>query len=67
MFDFIWKSKPAKIQRDVLTMDYEKMGLKNDRSRNIYKILKICWIKRTIESEDDGLFKDLYLNKFNQF
>ena len=26
MYDFIWDSKPAKIKRDVLTMDYEKGG-----------------------------------------
>ena len=31
------------------------------------KSLKICWIKRMIESEDDGLFKNLYLSKLNQF
>ena len=28
MYDFIWDSKPAKIKRDVLSMDYEKGGLK---------------------------------------
>ena len=27
------------------------------------KSLKICWIKRLIESDDDGLLKKLYLNK----
>ena len=26
MYDFIWDSKPAKIKRDVHTMDYEKGG-----------------------------------------
>ena len=26
MYDFIWDSKPAKIKRDVFTMDYEKYG-----------------------------------------
>ena len=31
------------------------------------KSLKICWIKRMIESEDDGLLKNLYLNKLIQF
>ena len=32
------------------------------------KSLKICWIKRLIESEDDGLLKKkLYLNKLKQF
>ena len=34
-----------------------KKGIKNDRLRNVYEILKKCWIKRMIESEDDGLFR----------
>ena len=28
MYDFLWDSKPAKIKRKILTMDYEKGGLK---------------------------------------
>ena len=28
MYDFIWDSKPARIKRDVITMDYENGGLK---------------------------------------
>ena len=67
MKDFIWDSKPAKIKRDVLTMDYEKRGLKIIDLEIFMKSLKTCWIKRMIESEDDGLLKNLYLNKFNQF
>ena len=31
------------------------------------KSLKICWIKRMIESDDDGLIKTLYLDKLKQF
>ena len=30
------------------------------------KSLKICWIKRMIESGDEGLLKNLYLNKLKQ-
>ena len=67
MYDFIWDSQPAKIIRDVLTMDYEKGGLKMIDLEIFMKSLEICWIKRMIESEDDGLLKNLYLNKLNQF
>ena len=63
MYDFIWDSKPAKIKRDILTMDYEKGGLKMIDLEIFMKSLKIGWIKRMIESEDDGLLKNL--NKFN--
>ena len=52
--------KPAKINRDVLTMDYEKGGLKTIDLETFMKSLKICWIKRMIESEDDGLLKKTY-------
>ena len=27
------------------------------------KSLKICWIKRMIESEDNGILKNIYLSK----
>ena len=68
MYDLIWDSKPAKIKRDVLTTDYEKGGGVKMIDLEIYmKSLKICWIKRMIESEDDGLLKNLFLNKLNQF
>ena len=48
MYDFIWDSKPAKIKRDVLTMDYEKGGLKMIDIEIFMKSFKICWIKRMI-------------------
>ena len=28
IYDFLWDSKPAKIKTEILTMDYEKGGLK---------------------------------------
>ena len=31
--------------------------------KTFIKSLKICLIKRMIESKDDGLLKNLYLNK----
>ena len=40
------------------------MVVKNDRYRNVYKILYKCWIKRKIESEGDG-FLIIYLKKLN--
>ena len=58
MYDFIWNSKPAKIKRDVLTMDYETWGLKMIDLETSMRSLEISWIKRMIESEDDGLLKN---------
>ena len=52
MYDFIWDSKPAKVKRDAFTMDYGKKGGKMIDLETFMKSLKICWIKRMIESED---------------
>ena len=41
-------------------MDHEKGGLKMIDLETFMKSLKICWIKRMIESEDDGLIKKTY-------
>ena len=52
-YDFLWDSEPAKIKRETLTMYYEKGGLKMIGLETFIKSLKICWIKRMIESEDN--------------
>ena len=31
------------------------------------KSLKICWMKRMIESEDNGILKNIYLSKLKPF
>ena len=67
MYDFLWDSKPAKIKREILTMDYEKGGLKMIDLETFIKSLKICWIKRMIESEDNGILKNIYLSKLKPF
>ena len=67
MYDFLWDSKPAKIKREILTMDYEKGGLKMIDMETFIKSLKICWIKRMIESEDNRILKNIYLSKLKPF
>ena len=67
MYDFLWDSKPAKIKSEILTMDYEKRGLKMIDLETFIKSLKICWIKRMIESEDNGILKNIYLSKLKHF
>ena len=65
MYDFLWDSKPAKIKREIHTMDYEKGGLKMIDLEIFIKSLKICWIKRMIESEDNGILKTYILANLN--
>ena len=67
MYDFLWDSKPAKIKREILIMDYEKGVPKMIDLENFLKSLKICWIKRMIESEDNGILKIIYLSKPKHF
>ena len=42
-------------------MDYEKGGLKMIDLETFIKSLKICWIKRMTESEDNGILKKTYI------
>ena len=42
-------------------------GLKMIDLETFIKSLKICWIKRMIESEDDGILKNIYLSKLKPF
>ena len=67
MYDFLWDLKPAKIKREILTMDYENERLKMIDLETFIKSLKICWIKRMIESEDNRILKNIYLSKLKPF
>ena len=48
-------------------MDNEKGGLKMIDLETFIKSLKLCWIKRMIESEDNGIRKNNYLSKLKPF
>ena len=67
MYDFIWDGKPEKIKRDVLTMGYESGGLKMIDLDNFIKSLKICWIKRMVEAENDAILNRIYINNLRLF
>ena len=41
--------------RDILTMGYENLGLKMIDIENFIKALKVSWIKRMIEADNDSI------------
>ena len=67
MYEFIWDGKPEKINRDILTMGYESGGLKMIDLDNFINSLKICWIKRMIEAENDAILNKIYINSLSSF
>ena len=67
MYDFIWDGKPEKIKRDILTMGYESGGLNMIDLDNFIKSLKICWIKRMVEAENDAILNRIYIHNLRPF
>ena len=61
MYEFIWDGKPKNIKRDILTMRYENGGLKMIDIDNFIKALKVCWIKRMIEADNDSILNRIYI------
>ena len=59
MYEFIWDGKPEKIKRDTLIKNYESGGLKMIDLETFIDSLKITWIKRFIESDDNGILNKL--------
>ena len=67
MYDFIWDGKPDKIKREILTSDYDKVGLRMIDIEKLIWSLKISWVKRILQKESNSLLKHLYEEVFKQF
>ena len=67
MYEFLWDGKPEKIKRDILTMGYENGGLKMIDIDNFIKALKVCWIKRMIEADNDSILNRIYIYNLRAF
>ena len=67
MFEFIWDGKPEKIKRNILINNYDAGGLKMIDLETFIKSLKITWIKRFIESDENGILNKIYMNKLNPY
>ena len=63
-YTFLWNGKGDKIKRDVMINDYPNGGLKMIDIQSFSKSLKVTWIKKYLDTENQGkwkLFFDLEL------
>lgn len=67
MYNFLWDGKPERIKRDILIGEYEKGGLKMIDIQLFIKSLKVSWIKRILESDNNGMLNKMYLSKLRPF
>ena len=57
IFNFIWSGKPDKISRNTIIGDYEKRSLKMIHIPSVITGLKVAWIKRFLDVNNDGNWK----------
>ena len=57
IYTFIWNKKPDKIKRKTLIGDYNEGGLRMLHLQSIITGLKCAWIKRLLNSENNGKWK----------
>ena len=67
MFKFIWDEKPDKIKRKVLSQDYINGGLKMLDLSKFTISLKASWIKRILDPNNKGQWKEIYLNQLKSY
>ena len=65
MYECIWDGKPEKNKRGKLVMGYENGGLKMIDLDKFVKVIKICWIKRMMEAENDSILNRIYVSTFD--
>ena len=61
MFDFLWDGKHDKISRKVIVQNYSNGGLKMIEIESYINSLKAKWIKRLLDKQNTGQWKDLYI------
>ena len=67
MYNFLWDGKPDKVQRNTIIQNYKNGGLKMIDLRFFMNALKCSWIKRILNVENKGMWKQFYLNKLKKY
>ena len=62
MFDFLWDSKPDKINRKTIIQDFENGGLKMINLNIFITSIKAGWVKRLTNKDNVGDWKHIYKN-----
>ena len=66
MYSFIWDGKPDKIKRITLIQNYEKGGIKMINIEKFIMSLKVTWIKKILDSYNNGVLKKNYLKRLER-
>ena len=66
MNSFIWGGKPDKIKRSTLIQNYEKRGIKMINIENFIMSLKVTWIKKILDSYNNGVLKKKHLKRLER-
>ena len=67
MYSFIWDSKPDEIKRSTLIQNYEKAGMKMINIEKFIMSLKVTWVKKILDSCNNGVLKKKYLKKLEKY
>ena len=57
LFEFVWNKKPDKINRKTMCQSYEAGGMKMMDVKDFLSALKITWLKRALENNENRLYK----------
>ena len=67
MYAFLWDKKPDKIKRKTIIQNIKNGGLKMIDIFKFLKSLKSSWIKRLLDTTNNGLWKVFYMNKLDKY
>jgi len=67
MYDFLWDSKPDKISRQTIKQDLSNGGLKIIDLNLFTNALKCSRIKRIMDDQNNGLWKQQYVKLLNKY
>ena len=67
IFKFIWESKPDKIKRSIIMQDYKNGGLRLINVDYFIEALKAGWVRRILDEQNNGIWKEFYLEKLNAY
>jgi len=67
IFKFIWNSKPNKVKRSILFQEYEYGGLKLTNLSMFISAIKASWIKRYLDSKNNGQWKIFIKNNLDMY
>ena len=66
-YSFVWNGKGDKIKRNVMINDYAEGGLKMIDSQSFSKALKATWIRKYLDTTNQGKWKLFFYLELERF